>query len=178
MHIRCHRNCCSRLKQGPYERDNYSLVTDKEKKVKAKPVREERQECSKRSSYKSLYLGKGSLQNLAVNSGFHLPLTVPLPPCAWKAAAAPARASLSVEQTPPWRAGPRGWWEPWAAAGHTAQLHRGALLGWAGLFQGTPWISILVRYWERNKSTFLTRKWEPELMSIQCQFGKEWMTTK
>lgn len=47
MHIRCHGNCCSRLKQGPYERGNYSLVTDKEKKVKAKPCERERQECSK-----------------------------------------------------------------------------------------------------------------------------------
>jgi len=41
--IGCHRNCCSRSKQGLYERDNYSLVTDKEKKVKAKP-------CERRGS--------------------------------------------------------------------------------------------------------------------------------
>lgn len=47
MHIRCHGDCCSRLKQGPHERGNYSLVTDKEKKVKAKPCERERQECSK-----------------------------------------------------------------------------------------------------------------------------------
>lgn len=61
MHIRCHGNRCSRLQQGPYERGNYSLVTDKEKKVKAKPRERERQECSKLTgkATKAFTLGRG-----------------------------------------------------------------------------------------------------------------------
>lgn len=52
MHIRCHRNCCSRSKQGPYERDNYSPETDKEKKVKAE--HRERKGRSAQSQVKEL----------------------------------------------------------------------------------------------------------------------------
>lgn len=105
MHIRCHGNCCSRLKQGPYERDNYSLVTDKEKKVKAKP-------CERKAgvlkvnwkSYKSLYLRKRPLQHLAVNSGFNLSPTVP-DRLSLKGSSQEPRHGADLQG---W--GPVGWW--------------------------------------------------------------------
>lgn len=127
MHIRSHRNCCSRSKQGPYERHNYSLATE-EKKVKAKPSnRKGRSAQSQVRTLQKLYLGKRSLQNLAVNSGFSLPPAVPQQSLPSPHLGGSTRASSGEPQC---RAdlslvgGPPGWWVPWVTAGHTAQLHR------------------------------------------------------
>lgn len=127
-------------------------------------------------SYKSFYLGKRPLQNLAVNSGFYLPPAVPQ-----QSLPSPhLKGSIGVSSGEPQRrvdfslvGGPPGWSSPelaqmpWVAAGYTAHsLLRGPCLDTAAVlgFISSYYRKSLVRYYKHNKITFLKWKWEPKLL--------------